>query len=106
LIQDTSKIKKGNFKYYDLIIGNKKSKWFNDFKTTTRAYFFQYDKYKKLYEKYNDGVFLEIKEILLKKYIDEDQKMKKCNPILYFFRKQKDKKKGKRQLKINKITSC
>lgn len=96
LIQDTSKIKKGNFKYYDLIIGNKKPKWFSDFKTTTRAYFFQYDKYKKLYEKYNDGVFLEIKEILLKKYIDEDKKMKKCNPILYFFRKQKDKQKGKR----------
>lgn len=95
-ISDTSKIKKGNLKYYDLIIGNTLPRRFNDFKITTRAYFFQYDKYKKLYAKYDDIIFLEVKENLLNKYLEEDKKMKRSNPILYFFRKRKDKQKGKR----------
>ena len=97
-IPDTSKIKKGNLNYYNLILGNTIPRSFKDFKTITRAYFFQYDKYKKLFNKHNDVHFLEVKEKLLKKYLEEDEKMKKCNPILYFFRKMKDKKKGKRIL--------
>ena len=79
-------------------MGKDLPKCFKDFKTTTRAYFFQYEKYKKLYEKHYDSFFLEVKEELLRKYINEDEKMRKYNPILYFLRKQKDKKKGKRIL--------
>ncbi len=97
-VNKISRIRKQNLNSYNLILENKKPNSFKDYKITTRAYFFQYNKYKKLNEKYNYRIFSEIKEMLLEKYIEEDKKMKKCNPILYFFRKMKDKKKGKRIL--------
>ncbi len=97
-ISDTSRIKKENFNSYNLTLENKKPNSFKDYKMTTRAFFFQYEKYKKLSEKYKDILFFETKEMLLNKYIDENKKMMKYNPILYFFRKMKDKRKGKRKL--------
>ena len=98
-VDNISSIRKQNLNSYNLILENKKPNSFKDYKITTRAYFFQYNKYKKLNEKYYSSIFSEIKEMLLEKYIEEDKKMKKCYPILYFFRKIKDKRKGKRQLK-------
>ena len=97
-IMKTSKIKKENINSYNLILENKKPNSFKDYKIITRAYFFQYEKYKKLYEKHKDSLFLETTEMLLKKYLEEDKNMKHFNPILYFFRKMKDKRKGKRIL--------
>lgn len=97
-IMNTSKIKKENLNSYNLILENKKPNSFKDYKIITRAYFFQYDKYKKLYEKHRDPLFFDTKEMLLNKYLEEDNNMKRFNPILYFFRKMKDKRKGKRIL--------
>ena len=97
-IVETSRIKKENFHCYNLILENVKPKSFKDFKIKTRAYFFQYDKYKNLFLKYNNPIFLEVQNKILNKYLEDDRKMKRHNPILYYFRKQKDKKKGKRQL--------
>lgn len=97
-IAETSRIKKENFHCYNLILENIKPKSFKDYKIKTRAYFFQFDKYKNLFLIHNDPIFLEVKNKILNKYLEDDNKMKRHNPILYFFRKQKDKRKGKRQL--------
>lgn len=83
--------------YYKFILGIKKPKSFKDFKILTRTIYNQYEKYKNLKIKspiFND----DIENVLLKMYLDADLKMKKSYPILYFFRKRKDKKKGIRQL--------
>ena len=94
------KLKNNTFKptkYYKLISGIEKPKSFKDYKILTRNLFNQYKKYKNLNSKYH--VFKEnIENKLLEMYLEADIKMKKSNPILYFFRKRKDKKKGKRQL--------
>jgi len=84
-------------KYYKFISGIEKPKSFKDYKILTRNLFNQYEKYKNLNSKH--PVFAEdIENKLLETYLEADINMKKSNPILYFFRKRKDKKKGKRQL--------
>jgi glycosyltransferase involved in cell wall biosynthesis len=98
LVTNLDKIKKEKRISYDLVLGTKKPKSFKEFKLLTRAYFFQYEKYRNLYHKNNDPIFLDISNKIKEKYTNADKAMKKCNPILYFFRKLKDKKKGKRQL--------
>lgn len=98
LVTNLDKIKKEKRTSYNLVLGTIKPKNFKEFKLLTRAYFFQYEKYKKLYQKNNDPIFLDISNKIKEKYINADKSMQKCNPILYFFRKLKDKKKGKRQL--------
>ena len=98
IINKTNKILKINLNYYNLIIGAKKPNSFRDYKSLTRAYFYQYEKYYKLYKKHMNPLFLEIKIKLLEKYLEADNNMKLFNPILYHFRKLKDKRKGKRQL--------
>jgi glycosyltransferase involved in cell wall biosynthesis len=97
-IADSSRLLKENFNSYNLILENKKASSFKDYKIKTRAFYFQYDKYKKLYLEHKNPLFLDIKNKLLEKYLEEDKKMKQWNPILYFLRKLKDKRKGKRQL--------
>lgn len=80
-----------------VILGILKPKSFKDYKVLTRTLYSQYEKYKKLNfdKKFNDG---KIENKLLEYYLEADKKMQKANPLLYFFRKQKDKRKGKRQL--------
>ena len=74
-----------------------KPKTFKDYKILTRSLFSQYEKFMDLHKTYNlfDKNFT---NKLLEMYIEADLRMKKSNPLLYFFRKRKDKKKGKRQL--------
>lgn len=74
-------------------------KSYSDYKMITRKCFSQYEKYKLVIETYgNDPSVNNIKEELLETYIKFDSIMKQKYPIRYFFRKIKDKQKGKRQL--------
>lgn len=69
-----------------------KPKTFRDYKKITRTSFAQYEKYKIL------NLDKEMTSYLSDLYLNADANMKKSNPILYYFRKRKDKKKGVRQL--------
>lgn len=83
--------------YYKFILDIEQPKSFKDFKILTRNLFNQYKKYEELSNKY--PIFAKDTENkILEAYLDADLKMKKSNPILYFFRKRKDKQKGKRQI--------
>jgi glycosyltransferase involved in cell wall biosynthesis len=96
IVKNAEKIKKSP-KNMQIILGIIKPKSFKDYKILTRTLFSQYEKYKKL----KIDTFLDSEKIekkLLEYYFDADKQMKKVNPILYFFRKWKDKKKGKRQI--------
>ena len=79
------------------MLGLKEPSSFSDFKTLTRAYFSQYEKFKVLF-KNNKNKHFYLTDRLLNQYKEADALMKKKNPVLYFFRKLKDKRKGKRQL--------
>lgn len=96
--QNLKKITSKNKILYKSIVSNVSPKRFSSLKITTRAYYFQYEKFKNLFKKYQIDDFLELSDMLKEKFIDEDIKMKKSNPILYYFRKRKDNKKGKRKL--------
>lgn len=85
-------------KNLELILGIHQPKSYDDFKSLTRVYFRQYEKYKTLSKDNDDFRTNKIKEKLLQLYLDADANMKKRNPIFYFFRKLKDKQKGKRQI--------
>ncbi|MFT5752830.1 MAG: glycosyltransferase involved in cell wall biosynthesis [Flavobacterium sp.] len=96
IVKNAEKIKKSP-KNMQIILGIIKPKSFKDYKILTRTLFSQYEKYKKL----KIDTFLDSEKVekkLLEYYFDADKQMKKVNPILYFFRKWKDKKKGKRQI--------
>jgi len=96
IVKNAEKIKKSP-KNMQIILGILKPKSFKDYKILTRTLFSQYEKYKEL----KMDTFLDSEEIekkLLAYYFEADKQMKKANPILYFFRKWKDKKKGKRQI--------
>jgi glycosyltransferase involved in cell wall biosynthesis len=95
IISNHKKIKKDS-SILDLTLGIRKPKSFKDYKTISRALFIQYEKYKLLSE--NNEALNKLTSDLLEAYLAADQKMKETNPILYFFRKRKDRKKGKRQL--------
>lgn len=82
----------------ELILGIHQPKSFKDYKSLTRVYFRQYEKYKTLSESDTDYKIEKISKKLLELYLEADKNMQKINPIFYFFRKIKDKKKGKRQL--------
>lgn len=82
--------------YYKFILDIKKPKSFRDFKILTRHLYNQYEKFDKLSSKY-PSLAKNIKKEILDAYLEADLNMKKSNPILYYFRKRKDKKKGKRQ---------
>lgn len=97
ILKNAEKIKKSP-KNMQIILGILEPKSFKDYKILTRTLFSQYEKYKEL----KTYAFLDsdkIEEKILNYYLEADLKMKKANPILYFFRKRKDKIKGKRQLK-------
>ena len=70
----------------NLLLGKIQSKSFRDLKYIARNYFYQIEKYHKLYTKFQEIEFLEIKEELINKYLEADKAMKKANPIFYFFR--------------------
>ncbi|WP_339888044.1 glycosyltransferase family 2 protein [uncultured Flavobacterium sp.] len=96
IVKNAEKIKKSP-KNMQIILGILKPKSFRDYKILTRTLFSQYEKYKEL----KMDTFLDSEKIekkLLDYYFEADKQMKKVNPILYFFRKRKDKKKGKRQI--------
>lgn len=96
ILKNAEKIKKSP-KNMQIILGITKPKSFKDYKILTRTLFSQYEKYKEL----KMDIFLDSEKIekkLLDYYFEADKKMKKANPILYFFRKLKDKRKGKRQI--------
>ena len=96
IVKNADKIKK-SYNNLQIILGIIKPKSFKDFKMISRSLFSQYEKYKKL----KSNTFIEpenIEKKLLKYYLENDLQMKKANPILYFFRKRKDIRKGKRQL--------
>jgi len=95
ILKNAEKIKRDS-SILDLLLEIKKPKNFKDYKTLARALYIQYDKYKTLSK--NNSALEQIKNNLLEAYIIADEGMKKSNSILYFFRKLKDKKKGKRQL--------
>lgn len=85
--------KKKTYQKYGVFDDIYKPKSFKDFKIVTSTLFNQYQKYKRLH------FYETLKSFkLLTLYLEADKKMKKSNPILYFFKKQSDKKKGKRQL--------
>lgn len=85
--------KKKTYQKYGVFDDIYKPKSFKDFKIVTSTLFNQYQKYKRL------NFYETLKSFkLLALYLKADKEMKKSNPILYFFRKQSDKKKGKRQL--------
>ncbi|WP_395067167.1 glycosyltransferase [Flavobacterium sp.] len=71
---------------------------FNDFKAKSRAYFYQYEKYFYLNEKYENDNYYEISETLKQKHLDAEIEMKKSNLILYLIRKYKDRRKKRRQI--------
>ncbi len=96
ILKNAKKIKKSS-KKIKVLLGIKKPTSFNDFKTLTRAYFSQYEKFKVLF-KNNKNEHFDLTDRLLIQYKEADVMMKKKNPVLYFFRKLKDKRKGKRQL--------
>jgi glycosyltransferase involved in cell wall biosynthesis len=84
-------------KNIEIILGITEPKTFKEYKVLTRTLFNQYQKYKDLNDEGNfNSKEIEIK--LLNYFIEADLKLKKANPILYFFRKWKDKQKGKRQI--------
>ncbi len=85
-------------KNLELILGIYQPKSFNDFKSLTRVYFRQYEKYLNLSGNNPNFKTHKITEKLLNLYLEADANMKKTNPVFYFFRKLKDKQKGKRQL--------
>lgn len=97
ILKNAEKIKKSP-KNLQLILGIIKPKSFKDYKIITRILFLQYEKYRDLrMETVLDSEKIEKK--LLDYYFEVDKQMKKAYPILYFFRKWKDKRKGRRQLK-------
>lgn len=95
-IMKNSKKIKSDPTILELILEIKKPTCFKDYKSLTRILFIQFEKYKTL--SINNEALSTIRESLLEEYLIADKGMKKANPFLYFFRKLKDKKKGKRQL--------
>ena len=83
-----------------LILNIKSPRTFRDYKILERNIFKQYIKYRELNLKGEqpNEFNVEIEKQLLTMYLDVNKKMKKANPIFYFFRKWEDKRKGKRQL--------
>ncbi|MCG2611043.1 glycosyltransferase [Flavobacterium sp. SM15] len=98
VLKTSLKKQKRSIRFNRLMLGVDKPKSFKDYKSVSRAYFYQYKKYKQLFDDYKDESFFEISENLKQKYIETDQAMKKHNFILYWLRKYNDKRKNKRQL--------
>ena len=81
----------------EITLGIYQPKTFKDYKNLTRILFSQYEKYKELNT--NKNFYTEkIEDEMLRLYLVADAGMKKSNPAMYYLRKKKDKKKGKRQL--------
>lgn len=85
--------------YLKYTLGLIKPKTYKEYKNLARILFIQYNNYKNKQDKtekeiYEGGAEKE----LLNLYLEVDACMRKTNPILYFFRKLKDKRKGERQL--------
>jgi len=81
-----------------VILGINPAKKFKDYKDVARASFMMYEKYKEITLSYKTPLTEEVTEHLKQDFIYADTKMKKINPIKYYFRKRHDKRKGKRQL--------
>lgn len=84
---------------FEKILNFELLKSFSDYKMISRKCFSQYEKYKLVTETFGfDPAINNIINDLLEAYLKFDLKMKQKNPIRYFFRKLKDKKRGKRTL--------
>ncbi len=97
-IKDARKKISKNEHHNKLILNIIPAKKFNDFKAKSRAYFYQYEKYYFLNEKYKNENYYEISESLKQKYLDAEIEMRKNNLILYLLRKYKDQRKNRRQI--------
>ena len=85
----------------ELVLKIKKPKSFKDYKFLTNRYFSRYERYKSLNDQNTDTpIILELINRVIEFYNKFDLEMKKKHPIRYFFRRRKDKKKGKRQINI------
>ena len=98
-IEKNRKIAKDLPKSFKLMMGFQKATTFNDFKLLTRNLYKLYIKHKEseLCSEKNP-LNIKIEEKIKGYYLEADRKMKKANPLFYFFRKWEDKRKGKRQL--------
>jgi glycosyltransferase involved in cell wall biosynthesis len=92
---------KKSIREQDLILKFKKPKSFKDYKFLTNRYFAQYERYKILKDQNtNSPIIDELINTVIELYIHFDLETKKQHPIRYFFRKRKDKNKGRRQIDI------
>jgi len=87
-----------NEKHNKLILNIIPANKFNDFKAISRTYFYQYEKYYYLNEKYKNQNYYEISETLKQKHLNAEIEMKKSNLILYLIRKYNDLRKKRRQI--------
>lgn len=87
------------------IFKTKNPKSYKDYKFLTNLYYNRYERYVKLKEKNIDSIVIfELLNAVIKFYTKFDLEMKEKYPIRYFFRKRKDKMKGKRQIDSKFIT--
>ncbi|AOW10928.1 glycosyltransferase family 2 protein [Flavobacterium gilvum] len=87
------------------IIKTKKPKSYKDYKFLTNLYYSRYERYVKLKDQNIDSpIIFELINAVIEFYTKFDLEMKEKHPIRYFFRKRKDKMKGKRQIDAQFIT--
>jgi glycosyltransferase involved in cell wall biosynthesis len=87
------------------IVKTKNPKSYKDYKILTNLYYSRYERLVKLkYENSDSTLILELINAVIQFYTKFDLEMKEKHPIRYFFRKRKDKMKGKRQIDIKLIT--
>lgn len=79
------------------ILGLEKPTSFNTYKILSRFLLFQLNKYKEIQSKYPQTIDSSIEKELLNSYLDAKEKMRRINPLLYFFYKKKDEFKQKKR---------
>jgi len=87
-------------KKQNIILNLKKPTSFKDYKFLTNRYFAQYERFKSLKSKNpNTSIINELIDTATELYTTYDLEMKIKHPIRYFFRKRKNEKKGRMQIK-------